>query len=202
MENLSKDILSTLQYLLPGFLASWIFYGLTKFPKLSRFERVIQALIYTLIIHVLVQLIMGLFFYIGTHYFAWEIWNESAESIWSVIIAVFIGILFAYFANSDTIHKQLRKMKITKETSFPSELIGTFAAQVTYVTLHFYDERRLIGWVEEWPSDPKNGYYVIKNPSWLDGTDKKNIGIEKILLNVKDIRWVEFMNERLEEKNV
>jgi len=46
----SQQVIALLQYLLPGFLAAWIFYGLTSYAKPSNFERVIQALIFTLFI--------------------------------------------------------------------------------------------------------------------------------------------------------
>ena len=54
MDSLTNDIVVILQYLLPGFLAAWIFYGFTSHPKPSQFERVVQALIFTLIIHLAV----------------------------------------------------------------------------------------------------------------------------------------------------
>ncbi len=47
MELASKELVGIISYLLPGFLAAWIFYGLTAHPKPQPFERVVQALIFT-----------------------------------------------------------------------------------------------------------------------------------------------------------
>lgn len=50
MEHLAPAVLALLQFLLPGFLAAWVFYAFTSYRKPSEFERVIQALIFTLLI--------------------------------------------------------------------------------------------------------------------------------------------------------
>jgi len=48
MDSFAKDFVTLLQYLLPGFVAAWVFYSFTSFPKPSQFERVVQALIFTI----------------------------------------------------------------------------------------------------------------------------------------------------------
>ena len=45
------DIVGVLTFLLPGFVAASIFYSLTSYPKPSPFDRVVQALIFTVIGH-------------------------------------------------------------------------------------------------------------------------------------------------------
>jgi hypothetical protein len=50
MDTISPDILNLIYKLLPGFLSAWVFYGLTAHPKASPFERVVQALIFTVMI--------------------------------------------------------------------------------------------------------------------------------------------------------
>ena len=48
MPELSKEVVALLTFLMPGFLVAWVFYGLTSHAKPVQFERVIQALIFTL----------------------------------------------------------------------------------------------------------------------------------------------------------
>ena len=45
----SGEIVGVLSFLLPGFVAAAIFYSLTSYPKPSPFDRVVQALIFTVI---------------------------------------------------------------------------------------------------------------------------------------------------------
>jgi hypothetical protein len=64
--------------------------------------------------------------------------------------------------------------------------------------LHFNDERRLYGW----PSEPTKGYFVIADPSWLDdGKERRIIGVKNILVNVNDIKWIEFLEKTWESND-
>ncbi len=45
----SGEVIGVLTFLLPGFVAAAIFYSLTSHPKPTAFDRVVQALIFTVI---------------------------------------------------------------------------------------------------------------------------------------------------------
>lgn len=192
MDGIAKDTIALLQYLLPGFLAAWVFYGLTPYPKPTQFERIVQALIFTLLIQVLVSgerylaLAVGRVHQIGS-------WTEPVNVAWSAITALMLGLAFSYFANNDVLHRVARRFKVTRETSYPSEWFGAFLSQ-TFVVLHFHDERRLYGWPKEWPSEPGGGHFVLQQPSWLVGAEDRPInGVAEMLVDAKDVKWVEFM---------
>ena len=205
MESISNNVVTILQFLLPGFIAAWIFYSLTSYSKPSQFERVVQALIFTLFIQALVIFTKYLLLKVGVY---WSVgnWSESSSLIVSIKIAIMFGVVFSYFANNDKIHKYLRDKGITRETSYPSEWFGSFLNNVTFVVIHFNDERRLYGWPIEWPSEPTNGHFVIADPSWLEegekGVKEKRItGVSHILVDVKDVKWVEFLEKTWENDN-
>lgn len=44
MDDLVKDIIPLLHYLIPGFLSTWIFYSLTAFKRPDTFGQIVQAL--------------------------------------------------------------------------------------------------------------------------------------------------------------
>ena len=205
MESISNNVETILQFLLPGFIAAWIFYSLTSYSKPSQFERVVQALIFTLFIQALVIFTKYLLLKVGVY---WSVgnWSESSSLIVSINIAIMFGVVFSYFANNDKIHKYLREKGVTRETSYPSEWFGSFLNNVTFVVIHLNDERRLYGWPIEWPSEPTNGYFVIADPSWLEegeeGVKEKRItGVSHILVDVKDVKWVEFLEKTWENDN-
>jgi len=201
MDSISQNVVIILQYLLPGFLAAWIFYGFTSYPKPSQFERVIQALIFTFIIQVAVLIEKAICLKIGVY---WNVgnWSKHSDIICSTINSIFLGTLFSYYANNDKFHKLIRKIGISKETSFPSEWFGTFSKKVTYIVLHLKDERRLYGWPIEWPSVPDNGHFLLVQASWLVDSEEIPIkGVESILIDVNDVRWVEFMEETWKVQN-
>lgn len=129
------------------------------------------------------------------------IWDESAALLWSIVCAILFGVLFSYYANNDKFHKVFRKMGITRESSYASEWFSAFL-NVTYIVLHLRDERRLYGWPIEWPSEPRNGHFVITDAAWLDGDKELPItGVDNILIDAKEVKLVEFMTKTWEKNN-
>ncbi len=213
MQNVSRDIIEILQYLLPGFVCAWVYYGLTSHKKPSEFERVVQALIFTLMIQSLVFIESMALFCIGKHTIILGSWSTKVELVNVTVLAIVFGGTMAFFVNNDILHGIARKLRVTQETSFPSNWFHAFCTHRTpYIVLHLVDERRVYGLPYEWPSDPAEGHFVITNPFWLtDNTDlidgkedrsemRKMSGVESILINVKDVKWVEFM-EATESNN-
>lgn len=196
MPELSKDILTLLQYLLPGFLVAWVFYGLTSHQKPSQFERVIQALIFTLVVRVLVFFERGVLEYIG-QWKALRPWDSDADLICSLLSAIVLGVGIAYTANTDGFHRLLREKGISKRSAHPSEWCGVLSDYARYVVLHLKDDRRLYGWPQVWPSDPEKGHFFIILPSWIDkdGMEHPVDGVEGMLINATDVKWVEFLTE-------
>ena len=193
MENLPTDFFNIFRFLLPGFLAAWVFYGLSAYERPTQFERIIQAFIFTLVVQLFVS-IYAIYFSNSEFEATLPVYEET---IVSVMCAIAIGLVFALFANKDWVHFFLRKLRITEQTSYPSEWFGAFATQKKYVVLHLKDERRLYGWPKEWPQTSDKGHFLIVTASWLLDSDNElylgEKGVEGILVNVEDVKWVEFM---------
>jgi predicted ribosomally synthesized peptide with SipW-like signal peptide len=195
--ELAKDFVVLLTYLLPGFLAAWVFYGLTSHPKPSQFERVVQALVFTFIIQILISPCRWALEQVG-QVLPIRPWDNVAEGLTSLILAIVFGTTLAYFTNTDSAHKWLRKIGFTTRTSHPSEWYCVLSEKVVFVILHLCDGRRLYGWPKEWPIEPDKGQFYIMLPSWIqdDGRQIELPQLDGILMSVKDVRWVEFVGER------
>ena len=74
MPELAKDTISLLSYLLPGFLAAWVLYGLTSNPKPGQFERTIEALILTFFIHVMLPIAREILIFLGNTIYSLRPW--------------------------------------------------------------------------------------------------------------------------------
>lgn len=194
MTELPAEAIGLLTYLLPGFTAAWLFYGLTSHQKPSQFERVVQALIFTFVIQVFLQPIKWLFLLAG-RMISFGTWGEPSELFGSFVLALALGSFVAYFTNNDSFHKLLRRNGFTSRTSHPSEWFCAFTEHVTYVILHLKDGRRLYGWPKEWPVDPQQGQFYVQVPSWIDESARAIDlpQLDGILVHVKDVEWVEFM---------
>lgn len=193
----SQQIIFLLQYLLPGFLAAWVFYGLTSHAKPSHFERVIQALIFVLFIQA--------FVYIGGKFFPGHDW---VMELLPFLVAVVMGIVFTVFVNNDWLHKLLRKTRFTKRTAYESEWRQSFESyDVSYVVLHLRDQRRLIGWPEIWPDNPDNGHLLLADAAWIQGDGGKDAdiieldGVRGILVDASHIHMIEFIGNHPEESS-
>lgn len=186
MDSLSADMVSLLNYLLPGLLSAWIFFGLTAHPKPSSFERVIQALIYTIIIQFVVAVCQLA-----------DTFSAEEEIILSVSIAVVLGLVVAILANHDFPHRALRWLKATKETSYPSEWYGVLFNSDRYVTLHLRDGRRIMGLPEDWPANPDAGHFSLRNSFWLSKEDSAMtpVGGDRVIISATDITMVLVMKE-------
>ena len=132
MPELSKDLVAMLTYLLPGFMVAWLFYALTSHQKPAQLERVIQALIFTLLVSALVILEReGLLF--AGRWLVLRQWDKDAELLASVTTAAGLGLALAYFTNTDSLHEWLRQRHLSNRSSHPSEWCTVFAMQQTFV---------------------------------------------------------------------
>ena len=195
MDAISKEVVDLLTYLLPGFIAAAVVYNLTPTPRQEPFERVVEALIYTVIIQVLVLFVAAVLSWCGEHIVTVVTWTNNSRLVWSVLMALALVLALARSANYDTLHALLRRLQITHQTSYSSEWYGAFAQNEGYLVLHLTGERRLYGWAEEWPSTPEHGHFVMVQAEWLDGRRRIPLtGVDRILVDVSDVAMVEFMD--------
>jgi Family of unknown function (DUF6338) len=205
MGEIPKDVLGLLTQLLPGFVVAWVVYGLTSYPKPAQFERVIQALIYSFLVRVLVEVEEIALLQIGKH-IQLGVWDKQAELIAAGVTAIVLGFIFASLANSDGGYRLARKIGLTDRTAYPSEWFGAFRERINgtprYVTLHLEGGRRISGYPREWPSDPTTGHFKLVDAAWIldDNSEVALVGASSILIPTKQVEFVEFLKFR--EENI
>ena len=188
MHEWSSATIALLTFLLPGFLSAAAYFSLTSAPKPPAFERVIQALIFTTIVHAIVALcgFSGV-----VHDLAQP---NPIEFSATVGIALLLGALTAVVVNTDALHTILRHCRITRETAYPTEWYAAFAEHPnSYVIFHMTHDRRLYGWPSVWPSRPDEGHFIILNPEWLTRDNKRHEAGETIAVRIRDVELVEFV---------
>ena len=195
MDLPNKALIDVLTYLLPGFVAAATVYVLTPAIRPAPFERVVQALIYTIVVQALVVVCRFLLLGIGSRCCRMGTWTSDAALVWSMVLAVAVGLVTAWANNTDCVHAVLRRVGITHQTSFSSEWYGAFAQNDGYIVLHIAGQRRLYGWAEEWPSTPEKGHFVVTQAEWLidNGPSVPLTGVERILIRGEDVEMVEMM---------
>jgi hypothetical protein len=195
---ITSELINLFNFLLPGFITSFVFYALIPFPKRSEFEAVIIALIWTVIINALIEGIGYIFIATGNQTYAVAEREHIIKTVLAIILAIVIGFLWSYFYNNDIIHRALRKFRITNQPSYPSEWYGAFSETNTYIVLYLKDERRIMGWPLFWPTYPQKGHFVLENARWLIDNNGKNdiIALDvcvKIMIDAANVEMVEFV---------
>lgn len=195
----SQEAIAVLSFLLPGFVSAWIFHGLTPYLLPSPFERVVKALIFTVLIQGLVVPIREAFFLVGRRLDSIGPWDSDSQLVASVLTAVALGLSTARWANNDQLHGALRRLGFTRQTSYPSEWFWAFAENSTFVVLHLDGERRLYGWPEQWPSSPETGHFAIAEAEWLTEDGPIPLPqVEHVLIPVASVKMVEFVQRTSE----
>jgi hypothetical protein len=194
MDLPTRAILDLLTFLLPGFITAALVYNLTPAPRPVPFERVVQALIFTILIQSLVSSVQGVMLWLGRRLGAAGPWNETVQLGWAIALAAVLGLLLAWSQNSDRLHRILRTLRITHQTSFPSEWFGAMSQNRGYIVLHIKGERRLYGWPVEWPSVPDRGHFVMAEAEWLTNEGSVVLdGVHRMVIRVEDVEMVEVM---------
>ena len=187
----TNEVVGVLVFLLPGLVASAMFYSLTAHPKPNEFGQVVQALIFTILSQAVAWAVYLTIQAVWPEFIGPEGW----EFVFPVLVAAVIALVAVYCSNHDTVHRLLRYAKATRETSYPSEWYSAFAENDDcYVVLYFHDGRRLYGWPQEWPGRPDQGHFVMAEGEWLpyDSDDPVPAG-EILLISQRDIAMVEFV---------
>ena len=205
MSWVSSEVVGVLTFLLPGFLAAKIFYFLTSHPVPGVFDRIIHALIFTMVGRALTASLSS--FFLGDSTIDESVgWNNGYVLLFNFVVAVILAVASVLIVNNDILHGCLRRINVTKETSYPSEWYRAFARRPDcYVILHMDEQRRLYGYPEEWPSDPNKGHFRIAEAEWLTGdvADANGLAgtdVSAILVPATQVKMVEFLSMKMIER--
>ena len=192
MPEISAEVITLLQYLAPGFLVTWVYFGLTSHEKPPQFDRTVQALIYTAVVHALVAAERQIASWIG-EWSAFGKWDADSALVAAVMSAVLLGIVVATTANHDLAHVVLRKLKVTHRTSHPGEWFSALSENSQAIVLHLKDETEIHGWPSMWPSNAEKGHFFVTGATRrMPGRDDKTSRHEALVINVVDVSLVEF----------
>lgn len=189
-----KEIIELIFQLLPGFVTAWIFYGLTPYRRPNTFERVVQALIFTVIIQSVVWLLKGGLLLLGKLYSLGQ-WSAGADLPLSVAIAFLGGLGLSWLANNNHVTAWLWSSRFTSANGYVSEWFATFRIEKRYVILSLRNGRRIWGWPKEWPDHPDEGHFVLLEPAWIGDEVTHDLPeVHKMLISAADVEYVELMN--------
>lgn len=193
MSEISTEVLTTLQTVVPGFVATAFFYWLSDVPKPSQFERVVQALIGTGLIKLMIDGVEAFALWAGKFYVVGS-WTPNTAILWSFGIASVGGILLAYCAKHDILFDVARRFGLTSKASVSEWQYSFTKFDDRGLVLNLKDGRRLMGYPVAWPSDPMTGHFLMQFPRWAGSRDPVICeGVSFMMIPSSDVLWVEFL---------
>ena len=110
-------------------------------------------------------------------------------------LATSLGLLLAFASNHDYLYRFGRWLTLTSRSSYPEWIYAFRKREGKSVVLTLLDGRRLFGYPAVWPTEPKDGHFLITQPSWMNENNEwvDTPGIESYLIANSDVYLVEFL---------
>jgi hypothetical protein len=189
------ELTSILRFVLPGLLAAWVFYGLTTYEKPGEFERIAQALVFTILLELTARSIVAAGVLVGR--VSVPLLPVVEPTSVATLLAIPFGILLAWLANNDVVHARLRDYGVTTKSGRPDQWDSAFRRRSGYAILDLLDGRRIYGWPIEWPDRPGGGHFLLREHQWVgpEGDLISNPKAGAILIPGKEVGIVQFLED-------
>lgn len=203
--EITNETMNILIFLIPGFLSSVILNGLIIRKEKDNFSKIIEALIFSMLIYAIVSVFIGYSPIVMTQTITGNVTKYYIEYhahvlipivLLSLVFPLLIGIL-----NRNDLHmKILRKLRITDKTSRSAVWVDVFTDQKRYVIVNLKDGRRIFGWPMYYSNTPEEGALYLYDPAWVVKSRYIDLGVHGLfLVESKSIETIEFTN--VTEKN-
>lgn len=180
--------------LLPGFLSTAVYEGLTVVTDRTPFDRIVQALTSSFYAYAAWFVVLWLVAF-------WKEWAPTWQTHFVAVagLGVLWGGLTAWNANHDTLFGRFPglRAKLGKSSASPSNWYRAFKENELYVVAHLRDGRRVYGWPKLYSGSPTTDHLFLVKAQWLpgdsgDSTPDSEYGT-KILIPAAEIELVEFV---------
>lgn len=199
------EALGILLVLLPGFACAYIVQFLAVRRKQSELDKVIEALIFSLLLY-----IFTLPFFSYTLPLGWRPLDPQHPDVYQIIVnwkhlawLTFASIVFAivYSANinRDWAMSFLRLIGVTERTSRKTIWNDAFQEVGGMVQVGLSGDRKILGWLRYYSDEAKDGSLFLESASWVkkdnDGTESEEAidGPGILLTRESGIEYVMFL---------
>lgn len=199
------EALGIMLVLLPGFACSYVVQMLAARRKQTELDKVVEALLFSLVLYVLTLPLFGNAFPLR-----WQNTHGPDLDIGQVIVdwkhltvlaacSLLLGTLYAASINHDWLMTFFRWIRITERTARSTVWNDVFQETGGYVQIGLADGRSLMGWLRDYSDEEGDYSLFLEEASWVVKTvngNESEIRIEGpgILLTRKmDIEFVIFL---------
>ncbi len=193
------EALGILLVLLPGFVSAYLVQLLAARRKQSELEKIIEALIFSLLLYLFTLPFFGYSLPI-----AWHTGDGKNADVSQIIIvwphllvlaflAIMLGSIYAASINHNWITAPFRWINITQRSARSSVWNDVFTDLEGMVQVGFSDGRSVIGWIRKYSDEDDSHVLFLEEAAWIDSEGKeipiygpgilltKNLGIEYVM---------------------
>jgi hypothetical protein len=181
------EALGVLLILLPGFASAYIAQSLAVRRKQTELDKVVEALLFSLILYAVTLQFFG-----HTLPISWQSLAPSRPDVYQIVVdygplvtlaclAILFALLYAANINHDWLMKAFRWIRITGKTARSTIWNDAFQDIGGFVQVGLSGEREVIGWVRDYSDDATEPSLFLEKAAWIvkqeDGT-KTEIAID------------------------
>ena len=164
-----KDLFPILLFLLPGFVSVGVLQILCVRKSKDVFERIVEALIFTMLNLASFLVIRALLELVPNTKFDHEEFLTAGNVSLMAVCALGIGVAFAAEINHEWLLGILNnRFHLTRKTAKPSTWNETWTHAQKFVVVHLDDGRRIYGWPTFYSDSPEERALFLEDASWLD----------------------------------
>lgn len=199
--DISYEVLNILSFLIPGFLASSIYQYVAVRKKRDKFEQIIEALIYSLIIYIAVLNVTGSIPVLlscnkNGESISWVFNKDESPLLGVLFFSIVLPIVIGWINAKNLLLRLLNKIGVTPKTSRESVWLDVFSDIKKFVIINLKDGRRIYGWPLYFSNTPEEGMIYLAYPAWIK--DEKYIDLDNegiFLVEKENIESIEFLKQ-------
>ncbi len=167
------EALGILLVLLPGFACAYIVQFLAVRRKQSELDKIIEALLFSLILYLLTLPFFGYTLPLGwrqlgpQHSNSYQITVDWSYLAWLAMGAIAFAILYSANINRDWFLSLLRWMKVTERTSRKTIWNDAFQEAGGMVQVGISGDRKILGWLRYYSDEVKESSLFLEAASWV-----------------------------------
>jgi hypothetical protein len=173
------EALGILLVLLPGFASAYLVQLLAARRRQSELDKVIEALIFSLVLYLLTLPFFGYSLPIAWHpgngkqSGGWQIFIVWPQLLTLALLAVVLGTIYAASINHNWLTTPFRWFKITERSARSSVWNDVFSDLKGFVQVGVSGGRSVIGWIRNYSDEDETTELFLEDAAWVNSDGKE-----------------------------
>jgi hypothetical protein len=197
------EALSILLVLLPGFAAAYLVQLLAARRKQSELDKVVEALIFSLLLYLITLPIFGYALPIAWHTNTGQISINWLHLFALAALALVLGAIYAASINHNWLTAPFRRFKISERSARSSVWNDVFSDIQGFVQVGMSDGKSVIGWIRKYSDEDEDHVLFLEEAAWIDeeGNESQINGPGILITKNSRIEYVMFLDSENQQSS-